>query len=66
MLVANNSLLVTCLENQEEYIEGMINSFKIDFGKLKHCRDGHTSRIIFCSNQECGAVLSRFVLSFAM
>jgi|JI10StandDraft_1071094.scaffolds.fasta_scaffold7681983_1 hypothetical protein len=50
MLVATNPLIVTCFEEVEQYMESMINSVKIDFGKLKHCRDVTIDKMIICKN----------------
>ncbi len=61
MLVATNPLIVTSFEEVEQYMESMINSVKIDFGRLKHCREVPIDKVTICKNKECQAVLSRYV-----
>lgn len=61
MLIATNSLIVTSFEEVEQYMESMINSLKLDFSRLKQCRDVTSDKLCICRNPDCQAVLSRHV-----
>lgn len=59
MLVKTNDLIVTSFDESDLYMENMINSVKLDFGKLNtHGRETTSERVYRCKNKDCWAVFS--------